>query len=218
MKRVLHALLLALLAGPAFADPSVVVRDSVEPTRKLVVNADGSINTTATVSGSGVAQNSTTSGQSGPLTQCAVTTSAPTYTTAKTDPLSCDTAGNVRTSAQPSPAPAGSGNVLWCYLNIKATATACGTSAPKNLIGWHVGNVDNTAVGYVQLFNLAAGSVTLGTTVPNDTIPLSASGGNNFAYPWPVSYSTALTAACTTTSTGLTAPANNCTITLYYTN
>lgn len=45
------------------------------------------------------AQASTTSGQTGNLVQCAVTTSAPTYTTAQTDPLSCDTAGNVRAIA-----------------------------------------------------------------------------------------------------------------------
>lgn len=43
-----------------------------------------------------LAQNSTTSGELGPLDQCATTTAAPTYTTAKTNPLSCDTAGDLR--------------------------------------------------------------------------------------------------------------------------
>lgn len=51
-----------------------------------------------------VAQASTTSGQTGPLVQCATTTSAPTYTAAKTNPLSCDTAGSLRISA-PATAP-----------------------------------------------------------------------------------------------------------------
>lgn len=41
-------------------------------------------------------QASTTSGQTGPLIQGAVTTSPPSYTTAQTDPLSLDTAGNLR--------------------------------------------------------------------------------------------------------------------------
>jgi hypothetical protein len=41
-------------------------------------------------------QGSTTSGQTGTLIEGAVTTSAPTYTTGQTDPLSLDTAGNVR--------------------------------------------------------------------------------------------------------------------------
>lgn len=45
-----------------------------------------------------VAQNSSTSGQNGPLVQTATTTAAPTYTTAKTNPLSTDTAGNLRVS------------------------------------------------------------------------------------------------------------------------
>lgn len=44
----------------------------------------------------GVAQASTTSGQKGPLSQGAVTTGAPTYTTAQTNPLSLTTAGDLR--------------------------------------------------------------------------------------------------------------------------
>lgn len=50
----------------------------------------------ATVSGLEVAQNSTTSGQSGPIVQGATTTAAPSYTTAKTNPLSLTTAGALR--------------------------------------------------------------------------------------------------------------------------
>lgn len=53
-------------------------------------------NTLPTGWASSVAQGSTTSGQTGPLAQCAVTTAAPTYTTAQTSPLSCDTTGNLR--------------------------------------------------------------------------------------------------------------------------
>jgi hypothetical protein len=44
----------------------------------------------------GVAQGSTTSGQVGPLMQGAVTTAAPSYTTAQTSPLSLTTAGELR--------------------------------------------------------------------------------------------------------------------------
>lgn len=44
-----------------------------------------------------LAQGSTTSGETGPLIQGAVTTSAPAYTTGQTDPLSLDTTGNLRT-------------------------------------------------------------------------------------------------------------------------
>lgn len=45
-----------------------------------------------------LAQGSTTSGQLGALVMGAVTTAAPVYTTATTNPLSIDTAGNLRTS------------------------------------------------------------------------------------------------------------------------
>lgn len=54
--------------------------------------------TAGTVAGV-VAQASTTSGQSGMLTQGAVTTSAPSYTTAQTSPISLTTAGALRTDS-----------------------------------------------------------------------------------------------------------------------
>lgn len=44
----------------------------------------------------GYAQGSTTSGQLGPLVQCATTTSAPTYVNATTNPINCDPQGNTR--------------------------------------------------------------------------------------------------------------------------
>lgn len=50
----------------------------------------------SSVNGLLVGQNSTTSGQSGPLVQGAVTTAAPSYTTAKTSPLSLNTSGGLR--------------------------------------------------------------------------------------------------------------------------
>lgn len=75
----------------------------------VTANAGTNLNTSAlaldaTVSGLHVAQGSTTSGQTGPLGQSATTTNAPTYTTAKTNPLSSDTSGNLRVSLKDSPA------------------------------------------------------------------------------------------------------------------
>ena len=55
------------------------------------------VNIAAGASSGAVAQGSTTSGQTGGLTQAAVTTAAPTYTTAQTSPLSLTTAGELRT-------------------------------------------------------------------------------------------------------------------------
>lgn len=60
----------------------------------------GNLATIATNTGAlDLAQGSATSGQTGPLAQGAVTTGAPSYTTGKTDPLSLDTSGNLRTLA-----------------------------------------------------------------------------------------------------------------------
>lgn len=54
---------------------------------------------TAVVGVVGNSQASTTSGQSGPLIQCATTTAAPSYSTAQTNPVSCDTTGALRVNS-----------------------------------------------------------------------------------------------------------------------
>lgn len=50
---------------------------------------------TATLQPSNSAQGATTSGQTGNLSMCAALTSAPTYTTAQTNPVQCDTHGSL---------------------------------------------------------------------------------------------------------------------------
>lgn len=57
------------------------------------------------VNGVLVAQASTTSGEKGPLVQGAVTTGAPTYTTAQTNPLSLNTSGGLRVDGSGSTQP-----------------------------------------------------------------------------------------------------------------
>lgn len=64
----------------------------------LTVNQGTSPWVTSVSSVTGLAQGSTTSGETGDLVMGAVTTSAPSYTTAQTSPLSLDTSGNLRTS------------------------------------------------------------------------------------------------------------------------
>ena len=59
------------------------------------------------VNGVLVSQGSTTSGEKGPLVQGAVTTAAPTYTTAQTSPLSLNTAGGLRVDPSGVTAPIG---------------------------------------------------------------------------------------------------------------
>ena len=75
--------------------PSITVSGSV------TANAGTNLNTSAlqldaTGAALNLAQGSTSSGQTGPLAQTATTSAAPSYTTAKTNPLSTDTSGNLR--------------------------------------------------------------------------------------------------------------------------
>ncbi len=72
-----------------------------------------------------IAQNSTTSGQVGPLVQAAVTTSAPAYTTAKTSPLSLTTAGLLRVDASGTTVPISDAN-----LEIAQNSTTSGQVGP----------------------------------------------------------------------------------------
>jgi hypothetical protein len=70
------------------------IRDAAGNERGANINASNQL---TTVDASTVAQGSTTSGQLGNLGQGAVTTAAPSYTTAQTSPLSLTTAGGLRT-------------------------------------------------------------------------------------------------------------------------
>src|SRR6185312_5033505 len=76
-----------------------------------ITNVSGTVSlptgasTEATLAKLAVAQGSTTSGQSGTLTLGAVTTGAPTYTTAQSSPLSLTTAGALRVDASSSTQP-----------------------------------------------------------------------------------------------------------------
>lgn len=64
----------------------------------------------------------------------------------------------------------------------------------------------NAVVIYVQVFNLAFGSVTLGTTAPTLSIPIAATSTGGYALANPgINFSAAMSAAVTTTATGLTA-------------
>lgn len=76
----------------------------------VTANAGTNLNTSAlaldtSVNGLLLSQASATAGQKGSLHQCAVTTAAPSYTTAQTDPLSCTPAGALRVDASATTQP-----------------------------------------------------------------------------------------------------------------
>lgn len=86
-----------LIGGQFNTTPTTITSGNSSP---LQLDNAGNllVNIKAGASSGAVAQGSTTSGQTGGLMQAAVTTSAPTYTTAQTNPLSMDTSGNLRVS------------------------------------------------------------------------------------------------------------------------
>jgi len=93
-----------VVAQPTAADLNATVTGTVAATQSgtwNVTNVSGTVSlptgaATSALQPTNAAQGSTTSGQTGPLVQCSVTTAAPTYTTAQTDPLNCTTNGAVR--------------------------------------------------------------------------------------------------------------------------
>lgn len=86
----------SLLVGAEFnTTPTTLTSGNASP---LQLDSAGNllVNIKTGASSGAVAQGSTTSGQSGGLVQGAVTTAAPTYTTAQTSPVSLDTTGGLR--------------------------------------------------------------------------------------------------------------------------
>lgn len=83
----------------------------------------------------------------------------------------------------------------------------------------------SAAVLYLKVYNATAANVTVGTTVPDLTIPIPTAGSTNgagFVMPFPacgVAFSTAITVACTTgiADNNAGAPgANECVVSLFY--
>ena len=73
-----------------------------------------------------------------------------------------------------------------------------------NFYGYVVHN-PNAAVAWVQVFNLPAADVTLGTTAPSYTIKTGADGGLAQEFVNPINMKSGLSVAATTTETGSTA-------------
>lgn len=107
-----------------------------------------------------VAQGSTTSGQSGQLVQGAVTTAAPSYTTAQTSPLSLDTSGSLRVAIMSG---AGSGG----------TASTVGSATPSTATA--IGGNDGTNMQVPRVADLDTGAGSQYALVTS--MRLGASGG-----------------------------------------
>ena len=82
------------------------------------------------------------------------------------------------------------------------------------LRGYFLDNTANSATTYFQFFNVAAGSVSLGSTASLFVIPVPAGLAANLAMSGGWTFSTAMSFAATTTYNGSTAPGSavDCTI------
>lgn len=87
-------------------------------------------------------------------------------------------------------------------------------AAAGTLAGVHIYN-PNSSSSFVQFYNVAQGSVTVGTTTPNYTLFIPAQGGVDGGI-LPIAFSTAITIAATTTITGGTAPSTALLVNLQY--
>ena len=107
------------------------------------------------------------------------------------------------TGSSVSLVPATSGGLSTATAALSTTVTSVKASAGQ-VYGWYVYNANSTAC-YLQVFNTASGSVTLGTTTPTMSLGIPAGGGANVAMPNGIAFSTAISMAATTTRAGSTA-------------
>lgn len=123
-----------------------------------------------------LAQGSTTSGQSGTLIQGAVTTDNPTYTTAKTSPISLTTRGEVRIALQQPPTYNASSNFTPAVTVSRDFWNVHG-SASKTIYITQItvsGNATATSYAHFTLIKRSA-ATTGGTSTTQTDIPLDSS-------------------------------------------
>lgn len=141
----------------------------------------------------GNTQGSTTSGQSGPLVQCAVTTANPAYTTAQTSPASCNINGALRVKQAP-------GTQESCASGNVAAATAACTLAAS---------AGHTT--YITGFQMTAGGSTAAALV-TCTLTGTITGTKSYTFAFPAGVAVGATPLLVTFNPPLPASAANTTI------
>lgn len=96
------------------------------------------------------------------------------------------------------------------FRNVAITNTAVSIKASSGrLISGHFFN-PGVALAYLHFYDVASGSVTVGTTVPTYSIPLPSTATSSIADDWapsiPIPFGTAITVAASTTPNGGSAP------------
>jgi len=102
------------------------------------------------------------------------------------------------------------------YYNAALLATKqAASAAPCGLYGYHIYNPNTTDV-FVQMWDLASASVTVGSTAPTLCLWVAAGGALDALFAKPIAFAVALTVAATTTAAGSTAPSTGLMTNLFY--
>ena len=127
--------------------------------------------------------------------------------------LNSDSSGNIGVNIENTPTIA-IGSATPVGFHISSNAVQAIKSSAGVLRGYFLDNTANAATSYFQFFNVASGSVTLGSTAPLFVIPIPAGLAANLAMPGGWTFSTAMSFAVTTAYNNSTAPASavDCTI------
>ena len=107
-------------------------------------------------------------------------------------------------------------NALQTETSISSTPRVV-SDTQASFVGFLFHNNDASA-RWVQVFFRSASQVTLGTTPPDFTILIAASGSVAWDFYNPIRQGTGLSLAATTTETGTTAPTAGVTGVIYYKN
>lgn len=175
----------AVSAATATATAPTYVEGTSNP---LSQNLSGSLRTVVT-SAIGLAQGSTTSGQTGSMVMGAATTNNPTYTTAQTSPLSLDLSGGLRVNPSTASAwgvlPQNSsvsgqlGRLVLGGVTNAAPTYVSGQSSPLSLTANGGGlrtDITTIATNNILTGNGATGTGSLRVTVANDSAARAVGG------------------------------------------
>jgi len=86
------------------------------------------------------------------------------------------------------------------------TNTKVAVKASAGTFGGYMIYNPNSSAAYIQIFDVASASVTLGSTTPTYVITIPATAGANLEMTNGINHATAITLAATTSATGSTAP------------
>lgn len=121
--------------------------------------------------------------------------------------IQCKTGGNPPWGFCDASNPLPVGAVWTTKLLSGLTNTAIAVKATSGSVGKVYCYNPNVSVAYIQIFNLAAASVSVGSTIPQQSYGIPATNASGFSFPSSGDgYSTAISVAATTAATGGTAP------------